>query len=504
MKNWLAGSLLALTFLTALACGPTGSPGEKLFRSARQLERSADYFKALADYKRAQRLLLQEGKAPLADQCRYAVTRLKSIALSYPHDAAALRRIIKQSYPGTTDTRIAALIRDGRLPHLKIGGRTYYFADFTNTLYHIYPDFRTREEAGSLGKITKLFTVMAPYIYPKTAPPPGETLVTPLSYLAEGELVMPRGKLPKKGLLKVWLPLPLTTAAQPDVEIVSLEPRDYVKYSLKRDGDIGLAYLELPLEQLSGDLKLGLKVKFRHFTERFKINPRKVGRYDRESELYRRYTASYKNTAVTPAILATAKKLAGSETNPYLIARKFYDHIVHDLDYSYTPHGALDALAVPESVYVHEHGYGDCGAQSMYFAALCRALGIPARSAGGYQLFPGSKTGAGCHFWAQFYLPNYGWVPVDTSVGQLAKYMPGLSAKQRQDHSNYFFGNLDPFRYLIQVDVDVPLVPPPDEPLVFSAVLQQPTALCRAMGENPGFYFMDNWQFKARPIKGVK
>ena len=92
-------------------------------------------------------------------------------------------------------------------------------------------------------------------------------------------------------------------------------------------------------------------------------------------------------------------------------------------------------------------------------------------------------------------------MPVDTSAGQVAKYLPRLSEKQKRDYIEYFFGNMDPFRYLIQVDVDIPLIPKPDEPLAFSAVLQTPTALCAQMDENPGFYFMDHWKLKAKPIK---
>ena len=42
----------------------------------------------------------------------------------------------------------------------------------------------------------------------------------------------------------------------------------------------------------------------------------------------------------------------------------------------------------------------------MYFAALCRSIGIPARAVGGYQMIQGF---AGTHFWAEYYLEGYGW-----------------------------------------------------------------------------------------------
>jgi len=68
--------------------------------------------------------------------------------------------MIKEKYPETTDARIDEVINDGRLDHLEIGGETYYFDQFMNTLYHIYPDFRTQEEAGALGEDGEKYLIL--------------------------------------------------------------------------------------------------------------------------------------------------------------------------------------------------------------------------------------------------------------------------------------------------------------------------------------------------------
>ena len=86
-----------------------------------------------------------------------------------------------------------------------------------------------------------------------------------------------------------------------------------------------------------------------------------------------------------------AEEIVGNETNPYLQARMIYWYIINTLPYSHAPHIYLDAAGIPESTYVLGTGVGDCGTQSMYFAALCRSLGIPARAVGGYQLGAGSR-----------------------------------------------------------------------------------------------------------------
>ena len=91
------------------------------------------------------------------------------------------------------------------------------------------------------------------------------------------------------------------------------------------------------------------------------------------------------------------------------------------------------------------------------------------------QLCPGEEGG---HFWAEFCLPNYGWIPVDTSVAQMVN-RPGLTNSQRKRFKEFFFGSQDPYRYVIQKDVDVPLTPEPDEPVPLPEAIQFPVVVCK-------------------------
>ncbi|MBN2057818.1 MAG: transglutaminase domain-containing protein [Candidatus Saganbacteria bacterium] len=496
---WLSLSLCLIALLTSCA-NPFVSRGDNLFNQAGWQEKRGNYLTAEKLYAQALKEFRKADKPKQVLKCQYKLTDMNKITMTYTFTEEAVRSLIKEHYPETKPERIDQIIADKRLPQMEINGQQYYFSDFLNTLFHVYPEFRSKPQPGALGKSQGFFRVMSKYIYKKESAPAGQTFVNPINYLAEGKVTIPREKLPKSGLYKIWLPMPLTTAAQQNIEMISIEPRQYVKYPIKMDGDIGLVYLEIPLEEIKTDLAISQKFRFRHYEERFKVDPNKLGKYDTESPLYRRYTASGKNIAVTPSIALKAKELAGDETNPLKIAKIFFDHIIWDLEYSFTPHAALEALEIPESVFVHEHGYGDCGAQSMYFAALCRAMGIPARASGGWQLFPVNTAGCGSHFWAQIYLPNYGWAPIDTSAGQLGRYMPGLTDQQQKDFADYFFLKMDPFRYLIQHDVDIPFIPGPDGPVVFSMVLQDPEAVCFEMDENPGLFLMDNWRLKVRQL----
>ena len=201
--------------------------------------------------------------------------------------------------------------------------------------------------------------------------------------------------------------------------------------------------------------------------------------------------------ALTPEIKEKARQIAGDEKNPYRAAKKLYEYIVENVDYSLLPHATLDVLGMPESVYVHEHSYGDCGAQGSYFSALCRSLGIPARTTGGLQLCPGVE---GSHFWAEFYLPSYGWLPVDTSVAQFANYPIELTEEERKAFKEFFFGRQDPYRYVIQKDIDIPLTPEPEEPVLLSMAIQRPAAVCTTARQNVGLLLLEHWKVEFRPV----
>lgn len=297
----------------------------------------------------------------------------------------------------------------------------------------------------------------------------------PVTYRAIEKVDIPRQLLPNNGTIQIWIPLPINTACQ-TVTIESIDPQTYVKQPPSIDQEIGLLYLSVPLEQLQGNLTVEIKFSFTHYEQRFTINPVNVGTYDKTSNLYKQYTKSYDNTEITPQIQALAKQIADEEINPYLIARKIYNYIVENVTYAFMPHQILwPRTSVTEASYVDEHRRADCGAQSLYFVSMCRSLGIPARTTGGWQLFSGDLSS---HFWAEFYLPNYGWVPVDTSAAQLAYYPKNPSAQQRQEYIDYFFANQDSMRCVVQRDIDVPLIPPAKGMVFLPMAIQSPTALC--------------------------
>ena len=127
----------------------------------------------------------------------------------------------------------------------------------------------------------------------------------------------------------------------------------------------------------------------------------------------------------------------------------------------------------------------------MLFSALCRSLGIPARSAGGYQLAPGL---AGPHFWAEFYLPGYDWIPVDVTIAESADWAFNKTPEERQKFKDYYFGNMDPYRYTIQNDVDIPFSPDTGRDIIMTMVHQTPSVVCSDSNEDLELAGMQTWK----------
>ncbi|MDI3547438.1 MAG: hypothetical protein PWR10_1090 [Halanaerobiales bacterium] len=136
----------------------------------------------------------------------------------------------------------------------------------------------------------------------------------------------------------------------------------------------------------------------------------------------------------TPFLVSLTEEIIGEETNPLKKARKIYDYITQNVQYSFVRQYA-GILNIPE--YAAYNLKGDCGVQALLFITLCRIAGIPARWQSGLYVNPFS---IGCHDWAEFYIEPYGWLFADLSFGG-SGYRRGNEKKW-----NFYFGNLDPFR----------------------------------------------------------
>lgn len=107
---------------------------------------------------------------------------------------------------------------------------------------------------------------------------------------------------------------------------------------------------------------------------------------------------------------------------------------------------------------------GKCADIHSVFVALARAAGVPAREVFGIRM--GKKETEDVttwqHCWAEFFLPGYGWVPVDAADVRKAMLTEKLSPEDAKtaEYREYFWGGIDPYRVKLSTGRDLTLNPP--------------------------------------------
>jgi hypothetical protein len=238
--------------------------------------------------------------------------------------------------------------------------------------------------------------------------------------------------------LEIYMPFPKEYDCQRNLNVKEIQPEGYQLNSDFQEKAKILYWLK------HGEPKKGQKLTFYEIFEYicYEINTSvdidNIAPYDRESQLYKDHTISERYIeADHPLIIQQAQEIVGIEENPYINARSIYDWVREHMYWK--PVGGLQG-----ALFALQNGYGECGDYSALFCALCRACGIPSRPIVGFW----ASSGKPCHVWAEFYIEDCGWIPVDASVGD-------------SENPDYYFGNLDNRRLIFSKGYNINLVPPP-------------------------------------------
>ncbi len=97
------------------------------------------------------------------------------------------------------------------------------------------------------------------------------------------------------------------------------------------------------------------------------------------------------------------------------------------------------------SIYACDIGVGNCTDYHSYFMSLTKTLDIPSRFHMGFSIPTKSSSGTvgGYHCWADYYIEDEGWYPVDIS-----------EADKDPNKADYFFGTVNENRFEMNVGRD--------------------------------------------------
>ena len=164
-----------------------------------------------------------------------------------------------------------------------------------------------------------------------------------------------------------------------------------------------------------------------------KINSGKVvNEYDKNRKLYTVFTSPDQFIpSDDPVIQDISRSVTGREHNPYLKAKSLFSYVLRRYSYNPSPqeNGVIESIEAREGNSYH---------YAVVLCALLRSAGVPSRPMTGYLVYDNKRTVK--HYWLEFYLENFGWVPLDPALADGARFgtFPEVEVPEE-----YYFGNMD-------------------------------------------------------------
>ena len=285
-----------------------------------------------------------------------------------------------------------------------------------------------------------------------------------------------------KGTYEVWMVGPREGEEVRNVKMVYSLPEPTATEKSKNT-DVTYYYYDFaPGNILPKELQATVQWEFVTFERYTFWEGMQYGAYDKESELYKKYTKDKWPITSHLDLKEAARKcippsspddVVQTALNAYnvMLTRFNYDHQqTDDVEYGGSP-GMYD------SVRSWDLQLGQCDEFANVYCSLLRNAGIPARPCAGivHDMIIDENDGNGYlmpggHAWTEFYLPDYGWVPVDPTWGQkdpnervpmLHSYLGSL---REMNFPDYYFGKEDCMRLTMMKDWNYDLQPPPKTP----------------------------------------
>lgn len=257
------------------------------------------------------------------------------------------------------------------------------------------------------------------------------------------ELVPDPAKVDRTKDLKLWVPIPREWDSQKAVKIISVQPPPHAEYEDPEHGN-RMLFWDFGKEPEKPSYRVDIKFRLESYEVHAKVDPEHIRLYDKTSKEYALYTRSGRTHCITPKIQELARIAVGEEKNPYLQAKRIFEFVKKKVRYKMTFERGIQYLLdnpIKDEQGKEEYYVGDCGQFSALFITICRAVGIPSRSVNGFvgwrpwakaedfkefhhyekELSPAGLAGAryyvalSPHTWAEFCIPDYGWIPVDAT-----------------------------------------------------------------------------------------
>lgn len=409
---------------------------------------------------------------------QFEIERLDRIRKDFNKTADDVLKVINKYYPEAKENDLKKWEEDGSLEYKVIDGQKWYFSRAAYNLFRINKDAKKQKQLVDGIQPDPLYVFLEEYI-PEVLNESAnsyENLVKPVVLNLNYTVTVKPDVVPPGEIIRCWLPYPREGhSRQTNIKLLGVNVDEYI--IADNNNPQRTLYVEKTAQQGQPTV-FNMVLEVTMFSEVNFIEPDLIKPYNKESGLYKTYTAER-----TPHIVFTDKikdlssKIVGNERNPYLTAKKIFTWISENIPWA----GAREYSTIENiSDYCVSRMHGDCGIKTLLFMTLCRYNGIPAKWQSGWMLHPGEVN---LHDWSEIYLEGYGWVPVDQSFG--------LIDSEENDEKYFFLGNTDSYHLITNDDYSRPLFPAKIFPRSETVDFQRGELEWRG-----GNLYFDKWNYK--------
>lgn len=382
----------------------------------------------------------------------FELDRLERIRKDYPLTKEKLFARLKESVRDLAESEFESWLAEGRFDSRVIDGELRFMGSSVSNLFFRYAELNARRlPPKDTTKHDQLSLAVCREIK-AAARKQKQPYVLPKRFNAVMKVTVDADAVPAGETIRAWLPIPREYPFQTGFSI--LQTSSPIRHMDDERSVIRSVYLE---QKAAPGQPATFEINYEYTISgvSFDIKPDEVRSANTNDPALKPFLAEAPHIVFTSELRALSKRITGSETNPAVQAKKFYDWIAANIKYSY----ALEYSTIRNiSDYCLTKGYGDCGQEALLFMALCRLNGIPARWQTGWNLFPNAKS---IHDWCEIYLEPYGWMPVDPYKGIWAmRYAVTLTPEQKREARDFYFGGLDYYRMAANSDHNQTLTPP--------------------------------------------